>query len=96
MSFSKLSMGLSALVLALAAPGASTAAGNRAGSGLLLPKNNAAVGGASSEARASLTGVERAPVRAAIGNVTTATRELDLGSLSAADFGDEPAPADRH
>lgn len=97
MSSSKLSMGLlCALVLALAAPGASTAAGNRADS-LLLSKQNAAVGGASSGAsRESLTGVDRAPVRAAMGNVTTATRELDLGALNAADFGDEPAPVDRH
>lgn len=94
MSFSRLSMGIGALVLAaLTVPGSSTAAGNRA-DGAMLPDRDSSVAGVSvGSSRIHFTKHQRVPAHA--GEVTTAMHELDLSSLNVADFGDEPAPSDR-
>lgn len=93
MSLFKLSMCLSAFAVAVfALPNASTAAGKADGN--LGTRNLSALGGNSVANKPVSVGDGRAAVRSSLGQVTTATRNLDLGTLSVADFGDEPAPVD--
>lgn len=92
MSTFKLSTCFSAFALAaLAAPYASAAAGKadgNLGARALTIELNAG------SKNPVLSGDGRMAVRSSVGKVTTATRDFDLGVLSVADFGDEPAPVD--